>query len=161
MRIAVAEIVGTHGIKGNLKIKSLSDNEKRFENGSKLFIDDKELTLESSFDQKNLKIIKFKEYNDINEVIKFVSKDIYIDEKDLGDLEEDEYYIYKLIGLDVYDNGQKVGEVLDVISGVYPNDVYIIKTDKDEIYLPAIKATIKKIDLENGLIEVENFSDYE
>lgn len=161
MRITVAEIVGTHGIKGNLKIKSLSDNEKRFENGSKLFIDDKELTLESSFDQKNLKIIKFKEYNDINEVIKFVGKDIYIDEKDLGDLEEDEYYIYKLIGLDVYDNGQKVGEVLDVISGVYPNDVYIIKTDKNEIYLPAIKATIKKIDLENGLIEVENFSDYE
>lgn len=134
---------------------------KRFKNGSKLFIDDKELTIESSFDQKNLKIIKFKEYNDINEVIKFVGKDIYIDEKDLGDLEENEYYIYKLIGLDVYDNGQKVGEVLDVISGVYPNDVYIIKTDKDEIYLPAIKATIKKIDLENGLIEVENFSDYE
>lgn len=29
MRITVAEIVGTHGIKGNLKIKSLSDNEKK------------------------------------------------------------------------------------------------------------------------------------
>lgn len=56
MRITVAEIVTTHGINGNLKIKSLSDNEKRFENGAKLLIDDEELTVESSFDQKGLKV---------------------------------------------------------------------------------------------------------
>ena len=36
MKITVAEILTTHGIKGNLKIKSYSDNEKRFEKGSKL-----------------------------------------------------------------------------------------------------------------------------
>ena len=35
MKITVAEILTTHGIKGNLKIKSYSDNEKRFEKGSK------------------------------------------------------------------------------------------------------------------------------
>ena len=66
MRITVAEIVTTHGIRGNLKVKSLSDYEKRFENGAKLLIGDEELTVESSFDQKGLKVIKFKEYDDIN-----------------------------------------------------------------------------------------------
>ena len=50
---------------------------------------------------------------------------------------------------------------VDVITGVYPNDVYVIKTDGGEVLLPAIKNTIKKIDTEEKIIEVENFSDYE
>ncbi|BFL72695.1 ribosome maturation factor RimM [Anaerococcus nagyae] len=161
MRITVAEIVTTHGINGNLKVKNLSDNEKRFENGEKLLIDNEELTVESSFDQKGLKVIKFEEYDNINDVLKFIGKDITIEDKDLGKLHEDEYYVFQLEGLDVYDNGQKVGTIKEVITGVYPNDVYVIKTDKDEVYFPALNATVKKVDLENGFIEIENFSDYE
>lgn len=161
MRITVAEIVTTHGINGNLKVKNLSDNEKRFENGEKLLIDNEELTVESSFDQKGLKVIKFEEYNNINDVLKFIGQDITIEDKDLGKLHEDEYYVFQLEGLDVYDNGQKIGTIKEVITGVYPNDVYVIKTDKDEVYFPALNATVKKVDLENGFIEIENFSDYE
>ncbi|MFR7760833.1 MAG: ribosome maturation factor RimM, partial [Peptoniphilus grossensis] len=66
MKITVAEILTTHGIKGNLKIKSYSDNEKRFEKGSKLFLDGKEVTIESSFKHKGSIIIKLKDYDDIN-----------------------------------------------------------------------------------------------
>lgn len=161
MRISVAEIVTTHGIKGNLKVKSLSDYSKRFEKGAKLLIEDQEVTVESSFDQKELKVIKFEEYDDINDVLKFVGKDISIEDSDLGELGEDEYYIFKLIGLDVKSQGQTVGKITDVITDVYPNDVYVIKTDKDEIYFPALNATVKNVDIENGFIEVENFSDYE
>ena len=97
MRITVAEIVTTHGVRGNLKVKSLSDYEKRFENGAKLLIGDEELTVESSFDQKGLKVIKFKEYDDINDVLKFVGKDITIEDSDLGQLNEDEYYVFELV----------------------------------------------------------------
>ncbi|WP_394018621.1 ribosome maturation factor RimM [Anaerococcus cruorum] len=161
MRITVAEIVTTHGVRGNLKVKSLSDYDKRFENGAKLLIQDEEVTVESSFDQKGLKVIKFEEYDDINDVLKFVGKDITIEDSDLGKLDDDEYYVFSLIGLEVKSQGQTVGEITDVITGVYPNDVYVIKTDKDEIYFPALNATVKNVDIENGFIEVENFSDYE
>ncbi len=161
MRISVAEIVTTHGVRGNLKVKSLSDYDKRFENGAKLLIQDEKVTVESSFDQKELKVIKFEEYDDINDVLKFVGKDITIEDSDLGELDNDEYYVFNLIGLDVKSCGQTVGKITDVITGVYPNDVYVIKTDKDEIYFPALNATVKNVDIENGFIEVENFSDYE
>lgn len=161
MRISVAEIVTTHGVRGNLKVKSLSDYDKRFENGAKLLIGDEEVTVESSFGQKGLKVIKFEEYDDINDVLKFVGKDITIEDSDLGKLDDDEYYVFSLIGLEVKSQGQTVGEITDVITGVYPNDVYVIKTDKDEIYFPALNANVKNVDIENGFIEVENFSDYE
>lgn len=161
MKITVAEIVTTHGVRGNLKVKSLSDNEKRFEKGSKLFIDNEELTIESSFDQKGLKVIKFEEYNNINDVLKFVGKDITIDKDDIGELSDDEYYIFDLEGLDVYDNGQKVGTIKEVVTGVYPNDVYIIESKNGEVYFPALNATVKNVDLDKGIIEVKDFKDYE
>ena len=152
MRITVAEVITTHGIKGNVKVKSFSDYEKRFDKGSKVYIGDELLTIEESFDQKGLKVIKFVEYNDINDSLKLVGKDITIEEEDLGELK----------GLDTYSNGQKVGKVKDVISGVYPNDVYVIETkDNKEILLPALKTVIKNVDIANNKIEVDNLADYE
>ncbi len=161
MRISVGEIVKAQGIKGEVKVRSLSDNEERFKIGSKLFIGDEIVTIKRSYKQKAMLILGFEEYDNINDILKFVGKDLTIDEKDLGKLAEDEVYIKDLIGLKVTSNGQKVGEIVDVISGVYPNDVYVIKTDGGEVLLPAIKNTIKKIDTEEKIIEVENFSDYE
>ncbi|WP_297789342.1 ribosome maturation factor RimM [uncultured Anaerococcus sp.] len=162
MRITVAEVITTHGIRGNVKVRSFSDNEKRFEKGSKVYIGDELLTIEDSFDQKGLKVLKFVEYNDINDSIKLVGKDITIDEKDRGVLSEGEFYIYELIGLDVYSKGQIVGKVKDVISGVYPNDVYVIeKKDNKEVLLPALKTVITNVDINNKKIEVDNLSDYE
>lgn len=161
MRISVGEIVKAQGIKGEVKVKSLSDNEKRFEKGSKLFIGDEIVTIKRSYQQKNMLILGFEEYDNINDILKFVGKDLTIDEKDLAKLKEDEVYIKDLYGLRVISNGQNVGEIKDVISGVYPNDVYVIKTESGEVLLPAIKNTIKKIDTDKKIIEVENFSDYE
>ena len=55
-----------------------------------------------------------------------------------------------------------MGRVKDVITGVYPNDVYVIETmDKKEILLPALKSVIKNVDIENKKIEVDNLRDYE
>lgn len=161
MRISVGEIVKAQGIRGEVKVRSLSDNEDRFKIGSKLFIDDEIVTIKRSYKQKNMLILGFEEYDNINDILKFIGKDITIDEKDLGKLNEDEIYIKDLYGLTVTCDGQKVGEIVDVISGVYPNDVYVIKTDSGEVLLPAIKNTIKKIDTDEKIIEVENFSDYE
>ena len=161
MRISVGEIVKAQGIRGEIKVKSLSDNEKRFEIGSKLYIGDEIVTIKRSYKQKNMLILGFEEYDNINDILKFIGKDLTIDEKDLGELSENEVYIKDLYGLSVISEGQKVGEIVDVISGVYPNDVYEIKTDKGNVLVPALKNIIKKIDTEEKIIEVENFSDYE
>lgn len=162
MKITVGEITTSHGIRGALKVKILSDNPERFKEGAKLNIGEEVLTVEKTFDQKGQKVIKFKEYDDINQVQKFIGKDVTIDEKKLGKLKDNEFYIYKLIGAELISNGQKVGKVKDIISGVYPNDVYIIETtDNKEILLPALKSVIKNVDIDKKTIEVDNLEDYE
>lgn len=161
MRITVADIINTHGIRGNLKIKSYSDNKKRFDKGSLLFLDGEEVEIESSFRHKDSIIIKLKNYDNINQVEKFIGHELTIDEKSLEDLEDGEYYLFDLIGLEVYEGGKKLGSIVDVITGVYPNDVYVINKEGKEVYFPALNATIENIDLENKIIEVKNFKDYE
>lgn len=162
MRILVAEILRTQGIKGNLKIKSFTDNEDRFKKGSKLFLDDKEVVVESSFKQKDAYVIKLEGYDDINEVSKFIGHELTIDEADLMDLSENEFFIFDLEGLDVYEKGAKIGCIKEVITKVYPNDIFVIKTkDGKEVYFPALKATVENIDLENKKVEVKDFEDYE
>lgn len=162
MRILVAEILTTHGIRGNLKIKSFTDNEDRFNKGSKLFLDDMEVIIEDSFKQKGNYVIKLEGFDDINEVSKLIGHDLTIDEADLMELKEDEYFIFDLEGLDVYEKGQKKGFIKEIITKVYPNDIFVIQTEKgQEVYFPALKATVEKIDHENRRIEVKNFEDYE
>lgn len=162
MKITVGEITTSYGIRGALKLRVLSDNPDRFKEGAKLNIGEEVLTVEKTFDRKGQKVIKFKEYDDINQVQKFIGKDITIDEKNLGKLKDNEFYIYKLIGAELISNGQKVGKVKDIISGVYPNDVYIIETtDNKEILLPALKSVIKNVDIDSKTIEVDNLEDYE
>lgn len=161
MKIVVAEIINTHGTKGSLKIKSYSDNDKRFDKGSILFLDDKEVTIESSFKHKGNIVIKLKDYDDINQVEKFIGHELSINDDDLEELSDGEYYLFDLIGLKAYENGEYMGSVVDVITGVYPNDIYVIEKEGKKVYFPALNATILDVDLENKKMEVKNFKDYE
>lgn len=161
MRIVVAEIVGCHGIDGELKLRPLTDNDHRFDPGNILFIEGETVEVESSFSHKGQIILKLLGLDDRNQAEKLIGKDITVDEEDLPDLPQDEFYVYELIGLDIVEKGEKKGELVDIITGVYPNDVYVVKKGEREVLLPAVRATIKNIDLKKREIEVENFEDYE
>jgi 16S rRNA processing protein RimM len=69
-------------------------------------------------------------------------------------LNEDEYYISDLEGLDVYENDEKIGTLAEVLR-TGANDVYRIeRTDGSEVLLPAIKQCILNVDIKEGRIDV-------
>jgi len=145
-------ITGTHGIKGEVKVKSFSDFD-RFKKNESFFIlnDDKKtlISVESSRLQKNLLIVKFKEYNDINEVINFKGKIIYSDNR--GKLKKNEFYHDDLIGMKVYyDDHKFLGIVSDVIEQP-KNHLLEIKNKHKKYLIPFIKEFIVSVD-ENILI---------
>lgn len=69
------------------------------------------------------------------------------------------YYLYQIVGLDVYTTtGDLVGKVEDVITGT-ANDVYIVRgpgvTDPTgELLVPAVKQFVKKLDVEGGRVVI-------
>ncbi len=116
--LIVGKIVNTHALKGELKIKNLS-NQDRFYKGAKLFIEYKneyiEVTVKSVREQASLLLVSFENLNDINLVEKYKGCNIWIDKDSLGELPEDEYYYYELIDLDVYnEDGELKGTVKEI-----------------------------------------------
>ncbi len=155
--IQIGKIVNTHGIKGELKVVPLTDDKKRFEELKNVYIDNElsEFEVQKVRYNKNTVILKLKEFNNINEVLKFKNRYILIHERDAIDLPENSYFMFQINGLDVYlNNGNKLGKIVDILQPG-ANDVYVVKNGKQEYLIPAIKQVIKQIDLENNKMIIQ------
>ncbi len=151
--VYVGVIVGTHGIKGELKIKS--DFEKKelvFKVGRKIIIDNKEYTIRSYRYHKIFDMITIDNFDNINDVLCYVGKKVYVSRISL-DLKKSEYLLSDLIGLNVVSGNTVYGIVTD-----YSNDINpLLKVDFDKNYYIPLKANyIKSVDLDKKIIIVED-----
>ena len=80
-------------------------------------------------------------YNNINEVLKYVGSNLYIDKNDLK-LEDNEYLLSDLIGMEVYDNNSLLGVVIDYENG--NNKLIKVKGEK-VFYIPLINRYIIEV----------------
>ncbi|MCD7840563.1 MAG: ribosome maturation factor RimM, partial [Erysipelotrichaceae bacterium] len=117
-KVKIGKIVNTHGIKGELKVKSMTDfPEERFEKGQIVTIryqnQDIEMEVLKHRYHKGHILVAFKDYEDINLVEKYKGCDLYSD-KDPSLLDEGEYYVDDLIGCQVYNYNEYIGDVSDV-----------------------------------------------
>ncbi len=158
--LRVGVIANTHGLKGEVKVFPTTDDPERFKMLKEVILDTgKEklnLTVQSVRFFKNLVIVKFKEYNNINDIEKYKGKDLLVTRENAVPLEDGEYFIADLLNLDVYDDtGVRLGFLYDVLQ-TGANDVYIVKNEetKKEILLPAINECILDINIEEGRITV-------
>lgn len=157
--IKVGRIINTHGIKGELKVFPLTDNLDRFDDLKIVYLGNnkEKVEIEQVKYHKGLVIIKFREFDNINQVLRFKDDFIYIDEEDKVKLPEGHYFIFDIIDCDVYDTeGRKIGIVIDVLQYT-SNDVYVVKDqDKNKQYLiPAVKQFIVDIDVDNKKIIID------
>ncbi len=151
--LRVGIIASTHGLKGEVKVFPTTDEPERFRKLKKVFLDTgKEylpLKIKSVKFFKNQVILKFDEFQDINEVEKYRGKDLLIDREQALPLAENENFIVDLINMNVYDEEeQRLGTLTDVLQ-TGANDVYVVETEEGkEILLPAIPSCILEVDVE-------------
>ncbi len=158
-RLEVGQIVNTFGIKGFVKIYPYVDDISRFDNLKKVHIkskkEEKELQIEEVKYQKNMVLVKFKGIDKIEDAEKLRNSYIEIDRADAIPLEEGQYFIADLLGLDVYlDTGEKLGNLEDIYNSG-SSDIYVVKNELGKQFLlPYIDDVIKQINLEEGKIIV-------
>ena len=157
--LRVGVISSTHGVRGEVKVFPTTDDPKRFKKLKTVMLDTGREKLTLNIEQvkffKNMVILKFKEFNDNNEIEKYKGKDLLINRDQAVKLAPNENFIVDLIGLKVVtDEGVEFGTLKDVME-TGANDVYIIDGNDGKEYLfPAIKQCILNIDLEAGVITV-------
>lgn len=119
--LEVGKIVGTFGIKGELKLYSESDFiDERLKPGNVLYLkqDNKyvPVTINKARFHKNTYMISINGLTDINEVLPYVGFSLYVDIENAPALEDGEYYCDDLIGMEVCNqHDEKIGVVLDVL----------------------------------------------
>ena len=157
MYTIIGVITNTHGIRGQVKVFPYTDDNNRYKLLNKVYIGDEKLEVhvnEVSF-FKNLIIVGFKEFNNINQIIKFKDMGIYILDDDRMPLDDNRYYISDLVGLSVLDNkGNKLGVLTEVLQGG-ANDVYVVKGEKASGMVPAVKEFIIEVNIPKGYVEIK------
>ena len=145
--LRVGVISSTHGIRGEVKVYPTTDDPERFLDLDEVILDTgrehKILEIEGVKFFKNQVILKFKGYDNINDIEKYLKKDLLVDREHAVELGENENFIADLIDMEVVtDEGNVLGTLTDVIE-TGANDVYAVKTPEGkEILLPAIRDCI-------------------
>lgn len=158
--LEIGQIVNTHGLKGYIKVVPFTDSISRFEELTKIYIQYKKELIEFKIEKvkylKKLVTLKLYGINHINEAEKYKNCYIFIKREDAKKLEEDTYFIADLIGLEVYDETNKLIGKLNDIYNTGSNDIYVVNSnDGKQILFPALKSVIKQIDIKNGKIIVD------
>lgn len=115
--VCIGKLVNTHGIKGEVKLLSNFEyKNKVFVVGMNFYIgEDKEkVTVNSYRHHKVFDMVTFKEYNYINDVLKFKGKLVYVLKPDLA-LDNNSILDRDYIGMNAYYEGVLIGKVKDII----------------------------------------------
>ena len=152
--LQVGVITTTHGIRGEVKVFPTTDDPRRFEELPSILLDTGKELCELEIQRvkyfKQFVILKFRDVDDINEIEPYKGKSLYVTRDMAVPLEENEYYIADLIGMDVFlEDGSLFGRIKDVLE-TGANDVYIVQTQEKEVLIPAIKDCILQVDVESN-----------
>ena len=155
----VGVITNTHGLMGEVKVFPTTEDVKRFDYLKESIIDYKGEYINVNVSNvkyfKNMVIVKFKEYNNINDIEKFKGCDLLVTRENAINKNDGKYFIADLIGCDVItDENEHLGILKDVMLNS-ANDVYIVELDNgEEVLLPVIPQCVLEKNIEKKEIKV-------
>jgi len=146
-------IIGTHGIRGELRIIPWADSPAFLTGFESFYIDDKPVRVLFAKVHKSYAIVSLDGISDIDAAIKMKGKLVKIN-KNEANLDEGLFFIADLIGLSAInaDTGEKIGIVNEVLT-LPAHNVYVIKGDR-EILIPAVSEFVVETNLEEGFVKL-------
>ena len=157
--LQVGVITQTHGVRGEVKVFPTTDDAARFKKLKHVILDTGKETLPLEIESvkffKQFVILKFKGFDNINDIERYKRCPLLIERENAVPLEEGEYFIADMIGMKVItDEGENFGILKDVME-TGANDVYVIEHPSEgEVLVPAIKECILDVDIENRQMKI-------
>lgn len=157
--LQVGVITQPHGVRGEVKVFPTTDDPVRFKKLKKVILDTGKEKLDLEVEHvkffKQFVIVKFKEFDNINDIERYKRCPLLVTRENAVSLEEDEYFVADMIGMKVItEDGTEFGTLSDVME-TGANDVYVIDSkEHGEILMPAIKECVLNVDMESGIITV-------
>ena len=149
----VGQIVNTHGIKGEVKVMSYTDDVNNFKRYKKVLVGGEWKNIQGVKFQKDRVILKLEGIETMDDAETYKQKYLSVPRDEEPELPEDTYYVTDLINCTVYDTNDKdLGKVFDVIQ-TKNNDVYWIKEPK-QLLIPVLRDIVLDVDIDNKKIVI-------
>ena len=161
--LQVGVITQPHGVRGEVKVFPTTDDPVRFKKLKKVILDTGKEKLDLEVEHvkffKQFVIVKFKEFDNINDIERYKRCPLLVTRENAVPREEDEYFVADMIGIKVItEDGTEFGTLSDVME-TGANDVYVIDSkEHGEVLMPAIKECVLNVDMESGIITVHLMS---
>jgi 16S rRNA processing protein RimM len=153
--VAVARVIGTWGLHGDLKVEILTDFPERFAVGSRVFVSGVAYSIEGYRRHGGRVLLKLLGIDSAGEAEPLRHHFLQVPESELHPLGEGEFYHFQVIGLEVRTtSGEVLGRVEQIIS-TGSNDVYVVRGPRGEVLIPAVDDVVKSVNPAAGHIEVE------
>lgn len=158
--LAIGRIVRAHGIKGEVSVTVLTDFPERFGSTEWVYVgnetDADAYRLQSHRWHKNNVLLTLDGVTDRTHAQQLTGQLVQVPMADAVPLPEGSYYVYQLVGLQVFTTaGEPLGTVVDIFE-TGANDVLVVQNEaQQEILLPSIPDVLKSADLDQKRITVE------
>lgn len=157
-KIRIGKIINCHGIKGEVVLLPLTDDNRRFKKLKKALLElpgncYEEVEVQSVREHKGNVLLALSGVDDRNKAERLKSLYLCVNPEDAVK-PKGSYFIYEIVGLEVYENDVCHGKVTAVLQNS-STDLYEVTYDGGLFYLPALKSVVKHIDLEKNRMEVE------
>lgn len=160
--VSVGKILNFHGIKGDAKVGFSKNQHDFLASLDAVFVKKNNeyvlLNIDNIRFHKNFAIMKFEGINSIDELLEYKGAFLYVEESTIREaLEEDEFLIDELVGMELFDtNDKKQGFVVGV-SNNGANDLLSVKTNSKKIVLiPFVKAIVTDVNIKERKVMINN-----
>ncbi len=160
--VRVGIVIKPHGVRGELKVKPLTDFPNRFHSLSEIFMIP--VGGDSSFSAKidgvrlhqDRVLIKLDCINSISEAEAVIGYEICINREECIELPSDSYYAFDLIGLKVLSlEGEYIGTIADVLSSPAQDLLIVKKRNKKKVMIPFVAEIVKDISIDQRRITIQ------
>lgn len=152
--VKIGKIVNTHGIKGEIRIlSSFPFKDKVFVVGKDIIVDDKNYKIMSYRVHKNFDMVTLEGYNDINDVLFLMKKDVYVS-KDSLELNDEEVLDEDLINYTVLTKDGRRGIIKEIFYASESNKILRVELD-EEVLVPYYSPMVVEINKKEKTITID------
>lgn len=154
-------VTGTHGLRGDLKIRPLTERSDSLPDAETIFLrrpgsaDSVSHLPERVTIHKGGYLLRLQGFGDINAVQPLVGCEVLMRYGDLAPLDEDEFYWFELEGLEVIDRNRGELGVLEETFSTAAHDIWVVRGRFGEVLIPVVEEFIVEIDREARRLQVD------
>ena len=151
--LTVATILKPQGIRGEIKVKTLTDSASDLSLFPRVFIDGVEYKLMSVRPSGDCAYLVLRGIADRNAAELLRGKEVFALRSDAPDLPEGTYYLVDVLGCEVFtEKGKSLGSIVDITPA--KTDIYVVRGEDKTITFVAAEGVIEDIDVRQRRVVV-------